>query len=158
MGGVRFPDLSKFDAVARDSRNLALGRIVAAALTIVLVCRTLSPTTGFVWGGAQLLCEILLWLAAGPLIRKGPKPFGRRLFFIVTTVASSCTWLALSLAFWHSPTLGSAFTALIIWACLLVNATSFAFRSSSAFATFATPVTVVMTLTPLLAPTPQQVN
>jgi signal transduction histidine kinase len=152
MGGVRFPDLSKVDAVARDSRNLAPSRFAAAALTILLVCLTLGLTTGLIWGGAQLTCEILIWISAGSLIRSGPRPVGRRLFFVVMTVANSCVWLALSLAFWRSTTLGSAFTALLIWGCLLVNATSFAFRSSIAFALFAAPVTVVMTLTPLLAP------
>ena len=152
MGGFQLPELSKFDAVAKDSRNLALGRIVAAALAILLVYRTLGPTIGLVWGGAQLTCEILIWISTGPLTRDAPRRSAQRLFFIVATVANSCVWLTLSLIFWRSTTLGSAFTALLIWGCLLVNATSFAFRSPAAFAMFATPVTVVLTLTPLLMP------
>jgi signal transduction histidine kinase len=152
MGGLRLPELSKFDAVARDSRNLALGRIAAAALAILLVYRTLGPMTGIVWGAAQLTCEILIWISTGPLTRRTPGRPAQRLFFMAATVANSCVWLALSLVFWRSTTLGSAFTALLIWGCLLVNATSFAFRSPAAFAMFATPVTVVLTLTPLLMP------
>ena len=160
MGGFRLPELSKFDLVARDSRNLAFGRIVAAALAVLLVYRTLGATVGLVWGGAQLTCEILIWLSTGPLTRETPGSPAQRLRFMAATVANSCVWLALSLVFWRSPILGSAFTALLIWGCLLVNATSFAFRSPVAFAMFAAPVTVVLTLTPLLLPRfhgPQQV-
>ncbi|MGH6909474.1 MAG: ATP-binding protein, partial [Phenylobacterium sp.] len=152
MASFRLPELSKFDAVARDSRNLALGRIVAAGLAVLLVYRTLGPVTGLVWGGAQLTCEILIWISTVPLTRGAPGRPAQRLAFMAATVANSCVWLTLSLIFWHSSTQGSAFTALLIWGCLLVNATSFAFRSPAAFAMFATPVTVVLTLTPMLSP------
>jgi hypothetical protein len=160
MGGLRLPDLSEFDAVAKDSRSLAFGRIAAAALAILLVYCTLGATTGLVWGGAQMTCEILIYLSTGPLTRPAPRRASQRLLFIAATLANACGWLVLSMMFWQTPVQGSAFTSLIIWGCLLVNATSFAFRSPAAFAMFATPVTVVMTLTPPLMPRfhgPQQV-
>src|SRR5689334_22998713 len=112
MGSFWLPELSNFDAVARDSRNLSLGRIAAAALAILLVYRTLGATTGIVWGAAQLTCEVLIWICAVPLTRETPGRPAQRLMFMAATVANSCGWLALSLIFWCSPIHGSAFTAL----------------------------------------------
>jgi two-component system, sensor histidine kinase len=160
MAGLQLPELSEFDKVAREARNLALGRLAVTCLAIWLVYRLLGATTAAVWGGVQFSCELLMWISAAPLLRDTAGRPAQRLFFMAATVANSSAWLALSLLFWRTTTPGSAFTALIIWGSLLVNATSFAFRSPVAFAMLATPVTVVLILTPLLSPRfdgPQQV-
>ena len=151
MRSFSFPELSEFDAVAKDSRSIAAGRILAAGMAIPLVWATLGPLIALTWGSAQLACEALIWVAAGPLAREAP---GRaaRVRFIAATLVNSCLWLTLSLTFWQTKTSGSAFTALIIWGCLLVNATSFAFRSRAAFGLLAMPVTLVLTLTPMFLP------
>ena len=151
MRSFRFPELSEFDAVAKDSRSMAGGRILAAGMAIPLVWATLGPLIALTWGSAQLACEALIWFAARPLTRETPGRLAR-VRFVAATLVNSCLWLTLSLTFWEARTSGSAFTALIIWACLLVNATSFAFRSRAAFALLAMPVTLVLTLTPMFLP------
>jgi signal transduction histidine kinase len=151
MRRPHLPDLSEFDAVARDSANLSPGRIAAATLAIFLVAATLGWPTATVWGPAQIGCELLIWVFTRPLTRPGATQ-EQRLRFIVASIGNCLVWLGLSLAFWHSPERGSQFSALIIWASLLVNATSFAFRSRWAFGLFAAPVIGVMILTPALSP------
>ncbi|MDB5425860.1 MAG: sensor histidine kinase, partial [Phenylobacterium sp.] len=152
MRSFHLPELSEFDAVALDSRNLAPGRVAAVALAIFLVGSSLGWRTAAVWGSAQIGCEALIWLCTWPLTRPGQATPARRLRFIVASVSNCLIWLGLSLAFWHSGVRGAPFSSLVIWASLLVNATSFAFRSRLAFEMFAAPVMTVMILTPLLSP------
>ena len=152
MRHIHLPELSEFDDVARDSSNLAPGRVAAATLSIFIVAATLGWPTATVWGLAQLGCELLIWLSARALIQPGQATPGGRLRFMAASVLNCGIWLGLSLAFWQSHDRGAPFSSLIIWACLLVNATSFAFRSRLAFWLFAGPVAVVMVVTPLLSP------
>jgi len=152
MRRFHLPELSEFDAVARDSRNLAPGRIAAAGLAIFLVAASLGWRTAAIWGSAQIACELLIWAFTLPLTRPGRATPARRLRFMAASVVNCLIWLGLSLAFWHSDVRGAPFSSLIIWASLLVNASSFAFRSRLAFMVFAAPVTAVMILTPVLSP------
>jgi signal transduction histidine kinase len=152
MRSLRLPELSEFDGVARDSRNLAPARLAAVTLAIYLVGETLGWTAAAIWAPVQIACELLIWFFTRPLTQAGQATPAGRARFMAASVANTLIWLALSLTFWHSPERGSQFSALVIWASLLVNATSFAFRSSLAFALFAAPVTVVMIATPALSP------
>jgi len=152
MSSFELPELSEFDAVARDSRQLAPIRMVAALLAIFLVAGTLGWTTATTWGPAQLACEVLIWLSTWPLTRAREPTTRQRLTFAGVSTLNSCIWLGLSLAFWRSGIHGTPFSALIIWSSLLINATTFAFRSRLAFAIFAAPVAVVMVATPILSP------
>jgi len=154
------PTLAEFDSVARDARNLWVGRVAATVLAAFGVSAILGMRTAVIWGSLQLVWELLIWLAIRPVLVPATATPVSRLRFAAASVANSCSWLVLSELFWHSPVAGSTFMALIIWASLLVNATTFAFRSPRAFAMFATPVTLVLTLTPLISPQfegPQQV-
>ena len=152
MRHIRLPEFPEFDDVARDSCNLAPGRIAAATVAIFIVAATLGWPTAAVWGSAQMACELFIWVSTTALIRPGNATPARRVTFMAASVLNCCIWLGLSLAFWHSEQRGSPFSSLIIWASLLVNATSFAFRSRAAFWLFAAPVSAVMIMTPVLSP------
>jgi signal transduction histidine kinase/ActR/RegA family two-component response regulator len=107
---------------------------------------------GVSWTAAMLACEAGMWLASNPLAAGRPARRGHRLAYTFSATGSVFTLLSLSLLIWNSPGQGAQFIALAIWAVLLVNGISFAFRSLLAMLIFFLPVAVVMILTPLAAP------
>jgi signal transduction histidine kinase/CheY-like chemotaxis protein len=149
---LKRPSLAELDGAAADSRNLAPGRLGAAILVAFLVAASEGWPIALVWVAAQLACETGVWLASQPLAREGAPTRAKRLAYVVAVTFNSSSWLVLSEVFWRAHERGSQFIALLIWASLLVNAISFAFRSSLAFLMMAAPVMVVMALTPVLSP------
>jgi signal transduction histidine kinase/ActR/RegA family two-component response regulator len=156
--------LAELDPIALDSRRLGPGRLLAAAIIVALIGLDGSWSiasfarfggswnVAFAWGAAVLAAEAWMRIATQPHACGRAISHADRLSFIGSAVAGAFTWLSLSLMFWISPERGSQFIALLIWACLLLNAISIAFRSSLALAIFGLPVCLVMIATPLVLP------
>ncbi|RAK59017.1 hybrid sensor histidine kinase/response regulator [Phenylobacterium hankyongense] len=149
---LKWPSLAELDGAAADSRKLAPGRVAAAILVACLVAASEGWLVALLWVAAQLTCEACVWLASRPLTQGDAASRANRLAYMVAVTFNSSSWLVLSEIFWCAHERGSQFIALLIWASLLVNAISFAFRSSLSFLVLAAPTMVVMTLTPVLAP------
>jgi signal transduction histidine kinase len=158
---VRFPSvphlplaLSQLDLVAVDSRRLAPARLAAAVIVIGLVAATLDLKRAFTWGCAILACEAVSWMVTSAFVREGgpPPDDNRRLAYLVTALCGCLIWLWLSLMYWFDLSTGKAFLSQLIWASLLLNAISFAFRSNLALVIFFIPVSLTMIGAPLLAP------
>jgi signal transduction histidine kinase len=144
--------LSQLDPVAVDSRRLGPARLVTAVVVVALVASTLDLRRALIWGAAILACEGWMWAVTPPFARAEPVSDLRRAVYMASALSGCAVWLALSLAYWNDPSPGGAFLALLIWAALLLNAISFAFRSNLALVMFALPVGAAMILTPLLEP------
>ncbi|MDO9338839.1 MAG: response regulator [Caulobacteraceae bacterium] len=143
--------LADLDLVAQDSRRLWPGRVVAAAVMVWLIAPILGPGHTLAWSAAIAVAETLTLIATRPF-RDGEATHGQRRFYLFAAVAGNSTWLALSLMFWINPAPGAAFIALLVWASLLLNAVSYAFRSPAGLMMFAAPTITVMLATPLLSP------
>jgi signal transduction histidine kinase len=152
MAFPHLPPLSQLDGVALDSRKLGPSRLATAVVVTGLVGPALGWPVALVWGAAVLACEGWMWVVTIPFARGRPIGRGLRLAFMLQPIVGAAVWLGLSLAFWRDPHRGSQFLALVIWSALLLNAISFAFRSALALILLATPVSLVMILTPLVAP------
>ncbi|MDB5453339.1 MAG: sensor histidine kinase/response regulator [Caulobacteraceae bacterium] len=158
------PALAELDPIALDSRRLGPARLVAAAIIVALVgfdgswnISALARIGGswniaLVWGAGVLASEAWMRIATRPHARGRPISRADRLSFMGSALACVFPWLSLSVMFWVSPERGSQFVALLIWACLLLNAISIAFRSTLALAIFGLPVCLVMIVTPLALP------
>ncbi len=146
------PSLEQLDSVALESRKLGVGRLAAAAVVIVLVAAMFGPVVAGLCGGAVLVCEGWMWIATWPHAAGRPLTQPIRLSYMASALAGCLVWLTLSVLFWRAPGPGAQFLALLVWAALLVNAISFAFRSPLAFMMFTIPVCSVMAATPIVAP------
>jgi signal transduction histidine kinase/CheY-like chemotaxis protein len=152
MRSIRWPPLSELDPIMLGSWRIVRPRLVVFALVAALAAAGWGVRVGALWTLAIVASEIGMWAATRPLIAGRPARRRHHLGFAVAAMASVFTLLSLSLLFWTSPGEGAPFIALVIWAVLLVNAISFAFRSLVALMIFFAPVGLVMVLTPLLAP------
>ncbi|HET9160907.1 MAG TPA: ATP-binding protein [Caulobacteraceae bacterium] len=149
---VTFNYEAAFDLVALDSRRLGPGRWLTALVTFWPIMSILGMAQALVWATALAGAETGVWLSTSPHARKAPMRPAHRAGFIASSIASNLTWITLALFFWTSPAQGSEFFALLIWACLLLNSLSFAFRSRFAFLLFSIPSGTAAILTPLLLP------
>ncbi|MEO8113287.1 MAG: ATP-binding protein [Phenylobacterium sp.] len=153
------PPLAELDGVALDSRRLAPTRLIAGVVVVALLGLGGDWPIAAAWGLSLAGFEAWMWICSNQLARGETLTRAARLNYMFSAVASASVWLTLSLLFWNAPEHGSQFLALLIWASLLVNAISFAFRSSLALMMFSIPVFGMMILTPLIAPrfeTPRQ--
>jgi signal transduction histidine kinase/AmiR/NasT family two-component response regulator len=148
----KLPALAELDPVALDTRKLGRPRVIAAAITASLLGMTSSWTLALSWGGAVVACEAWIWISTLPHARGRTVRRLDRLAFMAAAICSAFAWLSLSVLFWMTPQHGSQFIALLIWACLLLNAISFAYRSSVALLMFGVPVGLVMIATPIIWP------
>ncbi|MFN3513606.1 MAG: ATP-binding protein [Phenylobacterium sp.] len=157
---MSFPAYDKgFDELALAARKLAPARGAVAVVVAALVAWNLGLSTAFAWGAALALAEFVNWLTTTPYARGAAIDARRRGAYLAATLAGNFVWLALGVLFWRASASGTAFIALLIWASLLVNAISHAYRSRFAWIVLSTPVMVVMVATPLLVPrfaAPQQ--
>ncbi|NBB17322.1 response regulator [Caulobacter sp. SLTY] len=144
--------MANLDLVAQDSRRLLPSRVIAALAMIWLISPILGAASALGWVVAILLVEGLTFLITRGFREGATASNGRRRLYLVAAVGGNATWLALSWMFWHSPQEGTAFLALLIWAALLLNAVSYAFRSAVGLMIFAIPTIGVMLLMPALAP------
>ena len=152
---VKFPSLpplSEIDALALDARKLAPARVAAILLVALLVGQDGQWRLATGWAAAALAGEAWLWFSTRR--QAAGRPFSRRdrLTYLISAPLSASVWLVLSLIFWSDTEPGSQFVAMLIWASLLVNAISFAVRSSLGLMMYAAPVFTVMVATPHLAP------
>ncbi len=144
------PSLTDLDLVAQDSRRLAPGRAMAAAILVALIIPAMGPLTGFGWGAIVLVGEGLNWLATAPYGKPTPPTRSQRLRYVFGALAGHLSWVSLSLIFWFSNTEGMAFLALTVWSALFFNAIGYAFRSATALLIFALAPLCTMLLAPLL--------
>ena len=141
-----------FDGVAKASRSLAPTRWVTAVVVAGLVAATLGQGVAIIWALALGLAEIWTWLATTPHVR-GVELSGRhRILYLASAVFGNSVWLGLSLAYWFAPPPAGPFVALLIWASLMLNAVSHAFRSPSALLLFSAPTATAMVAIPTFAP------
>ncbi|MGA0601113.1 ATP-binding protein [Caulobacter sp. KR2-114] len=152
MTRIVFPPLEQLDLVALDSRKLGVGRLAAACVVILLVLAMFGQRAAGLWGAGVLAAEGWMWLATGPHARGRPLTRWNRLGYMASALSGCSVWLALSVMFWNAEPLGGRFLALLVWAALLANAISFAFRSPLAFGMFTAPVCAVMVASPLIWP------
>jgi signal transduction histidine kinase/CheY-like chemotaxis protein len=149
---AKWPPLSELDPVILGSRRITPPRLVIVLLVGGLASWGWGWPVGVSWTVAKLACEAGMWLASNPLAAGRPARRGHRLAYSFAATGSVFTLLSLSLLIWNSPGQGAQFIALAIWAVLLVNGISFAFRSLLAMMIFFLPVAAAMILTPLVAP------
>jgi signal transduction histidine kinase/ActR/RegA family two-component response regulator len=152
MRRVKWPPLAELDPVILGSRHITPPRLAIILLVGGLASWGWGGVVGVSWTAAMLACEAGMWLASNPLAAGRPALRGHRIAYAFSATGSVFTLLSLSLLFWNSPGRGSQFIALAVWAVLLVNGISFAFRSLLAMLIFFLPVALVMILTPLAAP------
>ena len=141
-----------FDGVAINSRKLQPGRLATALVVAPLIVMLIGARAGLTWLAVLFACEAATWAATGPFARGRAIGRPQRLAYFATAVGLNLTWVALSLIFWLDPAPGAPFTALLIWACVLIGGVSFAFRSPLALVVFAGPVSLAMVAAPVLAP------
>lgn len=149
---LNFSDDRGFDGVALGARRLAPGRIAVALFFTFLVKLILGVQIAIYCGAALAVCEVWTWIATKPYARQQRLSPRDRAGYIASAMAINAVWLSFSLLFWTSFKPGTAFLALIIWAALMLNAISHAFRSPLALMIFSTPTAIVMVGTPLLIP------
>jgi signal transduction histidine kinase len=147
-----FEDDAGFDGVALASRGLAIPRLIVAVLVIATVTVTIGRLQAAIWGAALLASEVWSWLATAPHAAGKTLLPRHRLNYLASAMALNWLWLALSILYWLAPDRGSAFIALLIWASLLLNAISHAFRSWYALLIFSIPTALVMVGMPVASP------
>ncbi|MDQ0464139.1 signal transduction histidine kinase/ActR/RegA family two-component response regulator [Caulobacter ginsengisoli] len=147
--GLGFDD--GFDAVACETRRLAPARAGAAVVVAFLAAINMGLMVGLVWGGFALACELWTWIAATPQAQ-GRATNAHRWHFLVTGLAFGALWVSLASLYWTGFKPGFQFDALLVWAGVLLNGISFAFRSRLGLALFAAPMALAMVIEPLLVP------
>jgi signal transduction histidine kinase/ActR/RegA family two-component response regulator len=145
--GLGFDD--GFDAVAGETRRLAPARAGAAVVVAGLAAINMGLVVGLVWGGFALACEAWTWLAATPQ-SKGRATNADRWHFLVTGLSFGALWVSLASLYWTGFKPGFQFDALLVWAGVLLNGISFAFRSRLGLAIFAAPMALAMVIEPLV--------
>jgi two-component system, sensor histidine kinase len=158
---MTFPGYDEgFDDLALAARKIAPARWLVASVVVVLVGFNLGWPVALGWGAAIFLAEAAVWLTTAPHARREPLRLRHRRRYLAATVAINWTWIVLGILFWFSPLAGTAFIALLIWASLLLNAISHAFRSQLALVVLSVPTALAMVAVPILVPRfegPQQV-
>jgi signal transduction histidine kinase/ActR/RegA family two-component response regulator len=144
--------LADLDLVAQDSRRLLLSRLIAALVMLWLIAPILGAGHAVAWGSVIVLVEGVTFLVTRGFHSGASPGETRRWLYLATAVAGNTAWLALSWMFWHSQAEGTAFLALLVWTALLLNAVSYAFRSSIGLMMFAAPTITAMLAMPALAP------
>lgn len=150
---MKFPGYDKgFDDLALAARKIAPGRWLVAVAVVVLIGFNLGWTTALWWGAAVFLAEAAVWLTTIPHARGASLSLRDRRRYLAATIAINWTWIVLGVLFWLSPLQGTAFISLLIWASLMLNAISHAFRSQLALVVLSTPTALVMVAIPTLLP------
>ncbi len=141
-----------FDDLAVAARKLTAGRVIVAFVSAALISATLGVSLGLTWCAAILLVELMMWLTTAPHAAGIPLTLTHRRRYLAATLAGASTWVMLGVFFWLSPKTGTAFIALLIWASLLLNAISHAFRSRFSLVVLTAPPAAAMIAVPILAP------
>jgi signal transduction histidine kinase/ActR/RegA family two-component response regulator len=140
------------DGVALEARRLSPARVLTAVAMAPLFWLILGGPAALGWAGAVALAEAAVWLSTTAHAAGRPIGGGRRAAYVAASLTGNAAWLGLAAAFWLSPRQGMSFFAMLVWACLVMNSVSFAYRSRAALALFGIPTALGMVATSLVWP------